>query len=181
MVAAVSEQETELIRRTQLGDGDAFQILLHRHLPMIHAYAMRMTGNQADASDIAQEVFIRFWQKADSFQPEKAGLSTWLHQIAHNLCIDFFRKNSKQQNLVTHNHEEAIDTSEEVLDRQNQLKDAIGKLPERQRSALLFCHYQGLTNKQAAHILDVSVDALESLLSRARRTLKTNLAGQENE
>ncbi len=180
MVSAGSEQESDLIRRAQSGDGEAFQILLHRYLPIIHAYAARMMDNQSDAADIAQEVFIRFWQKAGTFRPEKASLSTWLHQIAHNLCIDFFRKNSKQQLVEDQDLEEPHTTNTIIDERQEQLKIAIAGLPERQRSALLFCHYQGLSNKQAAEILNVSVDALESLLSRARRSLKTKLANNEN-
>ncbi len=94
MTAAGSVDESALIARTKDGDNTAFQILLHRYLPMINNYAVRMLGNQADAADICQEVFIRFWQKSDSFDPGRAKLSTWLHQIAHNLCIDHFRKHA---------------------------------------------------------------------------------------
>lgn len=188
MSTAGSADELSLVERAQQGDSDAFQILLHRYLPIIHRYAMRMLGNQTDASDIAQEVFIRFWQKSHNFDPARAKLSTWLHQIAHNLCIDHFRKHSKMtsidgsadQILYDQNQEWEDSEADLATELQTQLKRAIESLPERQRSALIFCHYQGLSNKQAAEILNVSVDALESLLSRARRSLKNTFLDQSH-
>lgn len=136
-----------------------------------------MLGNHSDGADIAQEVFIRFWQKAASFDPSRAKLSTWLHQIAHNLCIDHFRKHSRFVDAEDAIEEtEDIDLTGEQRESSDHVKRAISQLPERQRSALLFCHYQGLSNKQAAEILDVSVEALESLLSRARKRLRTTLS-----
>ena len=176
MASAGSEDEGLLIRRTQNGDGIAFRILLGRYLPVINKYAVRMLGNHADAADISQEVFIRFWQKASRFDPGKAKLSTWLHKIAHNLCIDHFRKHLSQ---AGYDDIEAQTIGPETERDQSELgktiQSSIAQLPERQRSALLFCHYQGLSNKQAAEILEISVDALESLLSRARRSLKKSL------
>ena len=177
MTGAGSADELSLINRSQNGDGDAFQILLHRYLPLIQNYAARMLGNQADAADIAQEVFIRFWQKSKQFDPQRAKLSTWLHQIAHNLCIDHFRKHGRVTTNDSLSPEVETEDDTDTVDANAQvIKQAIADLPERQRSALLFCHYQGLSNKQAAEILDISVEALESLLSRARRGLKAKLA-----
>lgn len=173
-----SADEFALIERTQRGDADAFQILLHRYLPVIQNYAARMLGNSADAADIAQEVFIRFWQKSESFDNNRAKLSTWLHQIAHNLCIDHFRRNAR----FASSDELPEEAMEDQKDETHQhIKAAIAQLPERQRSALLFCHYQGLSNKQAAEILEVSVDALESLLARARKSLRNYLSEQDHE
>lgn len=183
MTAAGSADELSLIERTQTGDNTAFQILLHRYLPMINSYAVRMLGNQADAADIAQEVFIRFWQKAQSFDPAKAKLSTWLHQIAHNLCIDHFRKHGRlgaEQEPEEAGVESALEHAETQTETSELVKLAISQLPERQRSALLFCHYQGLSNKQAAEILEVSVEALESLLARARKALRQSLEEHAN-
>lgn len=180
MTVDASDQEAALIARVQGGDGAAFQLLLQQNLPVIHQYANRMLGNPAEAADIAQEVFIRFWEKSTTFDPRRAKLSTWLHQIAHNLCMDFFRKHSRLTGLDELD-EPASQPLEVELGRQQKnerMKTLISKLPERQRSALILCHYQGLSNKQAAVILDISNDALESLLSRARRTLKQNLQEQ---
>ncbi|MFN3236961.1 MAG: sigma-70 family RNA polymerase sigma factor [Pseudomonadales bacterium] len=186
MSLAGNEDEAELVNRTQNGDSAAFQILLRRYLPMINSYAARMLGNQADAADIAQEVFIRFWQKSSSFDARKAKLGTWLHQIARNLCIDHFRQQRNLETGVTDNMletEAATDSDQYQITTESSsaIKQALAALPERQRSALLFCHYQGLSNKQAAEILEVSIDALESLLSRARRGLRGHLHHQLEE
>ncbi len=180
MIEQKPDQEAVLITRVQAGDSAAFQLLLQQNLPVIHQYANRMLDNSAEAADVAQEVFIRFWRKSKTFDPKKAKLSTWLHQIAHNLCMDYFRKQSRLTELE--NREEPTSALlENDLDQEQRteyMKLLISNLPERQRSALILCHYQGLSNKQAATILDISVDALESLLSRARRTLKKTLMEQ---
>lgn len=124
---------------------------------------------------------MRFWEKAGSFDPNKARLSTWLHQIAHNLCVDHFRraKGEQKDEQTFPGGEEAADDTQE--DSAQQVQKALSALPERQRSALLFCHYQGLSNRQAAEIIGVSVEALESLLARARKTLRHQLMDNPNE
>ena len=164
------------------------------HLSGINRYTVRMTGNAANAEDITQEVFLRLWTRADSYKPEASKLSTWLHNIAHNLCIDYFRKNNRfiQDSSEIYETEEnlhlasvsdrphgiatsASDEPEHELakkTRDHDVKKALMTLPERQRSAIIMCHYQGVSNKDAAHIMEVSVDALESLLSRGRLKLR---------
>jgi RNA polymerase sigma-70 factor (ECF subfamily) len=128
---------------------------------------------------VVQETFLRLWSEARRFSPERARLTTWLHNIAHNLCIDVLRREKRLQ--PDENHDDApadIASPGDVRDgerREALLRQAISALPERQRSALVLCHYQGLSNRQAAGILDVHVEALESLLARARRTLKKEL------
>jgi RNA polymerase sigma-70 factor (ECF subfamily) len=104
--------------------------------------------------------------------------STWLHQIAHNLCIDEFRKQTRAKagamavpadNDVEHIGPEA---DRAAAEKQASVRQALSALPENQRHAILLCHQQGFTNKEAAVILGIGVRALESLLARARRTLK---------
>ncbi|XOV87116.1 MAG: sigma-70 family RNA polymerase sigma factor [Pseudomonadota bacterium] len=175
----VVPDEADLVARIERGDATAFQVVLRDQLPGISHYVARMLGNSTEAEDITQEVFLRLWTQAGRFDPSKAKLSTWLYNIAHNLCIDYFRKHNR---LVSENNfEDAVSTDEPDTShydglRAKEVEASIMQLPERQRSALVMCHYQGLSNKDAADILDVSVDALESLLSRARRKLKTLLS-----
>ncbi len=161
------------------GDEKAYRLVLRDQLPGISHYVTRMLGNPAEAEDITQEVFLRLWTQAGRFDSNKAKLATWLHNIAHNLCIDYFRKHNR---LVSENDfTESVGTDEPDMNhfdslRAKQIEAGMMQLPERQRTALVMCHYQGLSNKEAADILEVSVDALESLLSRARRKLKTLLS-----
>lgn len=160
------------------GDRQVYAEAVRRYARAIAVYAYRMLGNASDAEDIAQETFLRLWTQAARWQPGKAALSTWLHRIAHNLCIDSLRKN--KPSLLNELDDDLADgqlAADDALEAENDhimLHMALGKLPERQRSALALTHYQGLSNKEVADILSVSVDALESLLARARRSLKTH-------
>ena len=170
--------EAELVERVIEGDQMAYQAILDDQLPSISRFVTRMLGNASEAEDITQEVFLRLWTHAARFDPTASKLTTWLHNIAHNLCIDHFRK---QKRLVDQEPDLNIEGGDEpdamLLAKidSNNIREAMMKLPERQRSAIIMCHYQGLSNKEAADILDVSVDALESLLARGRKTLRSVL------
>lgn len=170
--------DSELVQLSTAGNRAAYGLLLDRHLQPIMGYTTRMLGNAGDAEDITQEVFLRLWTQGTSFNPQLARLTTWLHTIAHNLCLDFFAKSRRTQYGEDGLNLAALDNPEQQLDREQQHRDlaqALLKLPERQRSAIILCQYQGLSNIQAASILNVSVDALESLMARGRRSLKSQL------
>ena len=171
--------ELDLIRRMVAGEESAYRKLLEKHLPPLSNYVIRMMVNTADADDIVQETLIRLWTRGDQFSPEKTKLTTWLHKIAHNLCIDHFRK--YRRSIDEHPVQEVALTSGPETSRVQQglsrdITQAMMALPERQRSAIIMCHYQGLSNKEAAIVLDISVDALESLMARGRGKLRQILA-----
>lgn len=171
-------EDEELMTALQAGDVRAYESLVKKHLKSISHYSFRMLGNSKDTEDITQETFLRLWTHAASWRAEKAGLSTWLHRIAHNLCIDYLRKDKSGvtvEYLDEHESEEKPATVPDSEERLAALKDALGKLPERQRSAIVLNHYHGFSNREIAQIMDISVDALESILARARRGLKTQL------
>ena len=166
--------------RVQHRDRDAFAVLVSRHLDGIHAFNYRMTRNEDDAADLAQETFLRVWSSAATWRPNRVKFTTWMHRIARNLCIDAHRRNRETQSIDTNlaaedgaapEHAPTASRLRQALDR------AITDLPERQRTALVLCHRDGMTNQDAAAVLTVSVDALESLLARARRTLRLKLRG----
>lgn len=171
-----------LMLRVGNGDGAACRLLVDRHLAPVLAFSQRLLGNRADAEEVAQEVFLRVWTKACDWTPGAAKLSTWLHQVALNLCRDRLRRQRPSTPL-----EEAPDPADpapgaveriqsaQVGQRVNRALDA---LPVRQREAIVLCHYQALSNVEAAGLLGVSVEALESLLSRGRRALRKALAAE---
>lgn len=179
-----SKSETtdeELMQAVCMGERSSYQILVKRHLKSISHYAYRLLGNQKDTEDITQEVFLRLWTNAQKWKSEKSKLTTWLHRIAHNLCIDYLRKHGRMQTQDTFD-EEADDSTpaneqsfEESSDAIKLLSEAISALPENQRSALSLCHYQGFSNKEAAAIMNISVKALESTIARAKRSLREQL------
>jgi RNA polymerase sigma-70 factor (ECF subfamily) len=138
-----------------------------------------MLGNSKDTEDITQEALLRLWTHASSWRADKASVSTWLHRITHNLCIDYLRKDKSNITGELHEEIESPDgprASPEQDERLDALKNALTLLPERQRSAIVLSHYQGFSNREIAQVMDVSVDAVESILARARRGLRSQLS-----
>jgi RNA polymerase sigma-70 factor (ECF subfamily) len=178
--------DEELMLAVCNGDQSAYQTIVKKHLKPISHYAFRMLGNSKDTEEISQETFLRLWRNAARWQPAKSNLSTWLHRIAHNLCIDYLRKHSHVQIQadpiagfaeaadIAQAADTAADIDASVAARQ--IHRALQELPESQRSALMLCHYQGFSNKEAAAIMDISVKALESAIARAKRTLRIKLS-----
>lgn len=178
--------DDELVAAVASGDEAACRELMDRHLPRVTALARRILGNRADAEDVAQEVFLRVWTHAERWEPGRAQFGTWLHRVAANLCLDRLRKNRGGTEDIDAIPEPA--SEEPGPDRQleqNELaarvEAALQALPERQRTAIVLSHYQGLTNIEAAEILEITVEAVESLLSRARRQLRSSLATEKGD
>lgn len=175
----MEDPDAGLVILTGQGNAEAASQLVARHLPRMTALARRMLGDSAEAEDVAQDVFLKVWTQAKRWQPGQAKFETWLHRVAINACLDRLRK---KRGVSLDEAEERVDPApdpEQSL-QQNQTARAVDAalqtLPERQRAAITLCHYQGLTNIEAASALDVSVDALESLLARGRRALKEKLS-----
>ena len=168
------------MRQVSRGDRDAFAALVEIHTPALERFATRMMVERQRAEEVLQETLMKAWQEAARYDPEKARLSTWLHQIAHNLCIDILRRQRREQPLAE-NAETIIgsDESPESLvhtqETQRQVTSAVRALSQRHRTALILTYYQSLPNRDVAQIMGISVRALESLLVRARRELKTIL------
>ncbi len=178
------EEDDALMRALASGDPAAGRTLVQNHLSHVLAVARRMLGDQAEAEDVAQDTFIRAWKAAERWEPGRAKVSTWLHRIAMNQCLDRLRK-KKPEPLDPDFDAASDDPDPEVQLQQQQLAmrvdGAIQALPDRQRAAIVLSHYQGLSNPEAAEILDVSVEAVESLLSRGRRALKQSLRPEWSE
>lgn len=166
-----------LMARVAHGDRAAFSILLGRHLDAIHAFNRRLLGNSEDAADVAQETFLRVWRRAGTWRPGRVKFTTWVHRIARNLCIDALRRRRATASLDLEllDGGSTPDQAAAVGGLQTALAGALSALPERQRTALALCHSQGMTNREAAQVLGIGVEALESLLARARRALRTAL------
>ena len=141
---------------------------------------MRMLLERQRAEEVLQETLMKAWREAARYDPDRARLSTWLHQIAHNLCIDILRRQRREQPLKE-NADTIIDSDQspeslmQTQETQRQLTSAVSALSERHRTALILTYYQSLPNRDVAQIMRISVRALESLLVRARRELKTIL------
>ena len=178
---STAADDDELMRRVQQQDQQAFTKLVDHYLGTLHGFAQRMLGNPTEADDVVQEAWLRVWQKSAQWHPQAAQLSTWLHRIVYNLCIDYYRNRKGEYVDI-----ETLDLPDEhqpaefrqQADVEMQVKTALQQLPETQRSAIILCHYQEMSNHEAAAVLEISVAALESLLARGRRTLKKILQAQ---
>lgn len=177
---AGEDPDQELVARVGRGDPAAVQTLMARKLPRMLALARRMLGDASEAEDVAQEVFLRAWRQATVWKPGAGRFDTWLHRVALNLCYDRLRRRREHTVDELPDQVDPSPGAERGLERRDTAREveaALAALPSRQREAVVLCHYQELTNIEAAGLMEISVEALESLLSRARRSLRAALAG----
>jgi len=157
------------------GDESAMAILIGRHIDALYRYASRLTSSPASAEDLVQDTWLAVWQKASSFKPTQAKLTTWLHRVLYNKYVDQVRKD-KLLTFKPDSETEAVNpqTDADIDGRRAQiwLDTKLSELPSTQRSAVVLAYGQGFGNKDIARIMGISVRAVESLLARARRSLK---------
>lgn len=174
------DPDAELVRNAGAGDAQAASALVRRHLPRMVALGRRMLNDPTEAEDVAQDVFLRVWREAPRWKPGAAKFETWMHRVALNLCYDRLRRRREKTDP-----DAGLDVADGaplaseiwlVRQRATKVGAALALLPERQRSAIELVHFQELTNIDAAETLEISVEALESLLARGRRALKAALA-----
>jgi len=179
----------DLMARIAEGDDSAFETLVHRYQTSILNLIYRFIGDRTQAKDLAQEVFIRVWQSARTYQP-KAKFTTWIYRITANLCLNEL-KSARRKKWFSFNHsnEDAENTIEETLsdgapsaedlllakERSRQIANALQSLSENQRMALVLKRYDDLSYAEIAQIIGCSVSAVESLLVRAKRTLQKKI------
>ncbi|MCS6862480.1 MAG: sigma-70 family RNA polymerase sigma factor [Abditibacteriales bacterium] len=179
-----------LVRRCQQGEWEAFDLLMRQHEAKVYNIAYRMLGHPEDASDAAQEVFIRIYHALPKFRGECA-FSTWLYRIAVNVCLDAVRRRARQPSI----HESALVDTEEEADFMDHVPDvhpdpervvmqkelqrlvheAIQTLSESQRVVLVLYDLEGFTYEEIAAMLRTSIGTVKSRLNRARLALKAKL------
>lgn len=170
--------ESALLAGTARGDAAAFRQLVDRHLAVVVAVARRILNDEAEAEDVAQETMLKLWHGAAGIEVGEAGVRPWLRRVAANQAIDRFRSRSRVD--VTDQVPEVADAPQqerglEAADRAGRVRQALARLPERQRQALALFHFEGLSQIEVGKALGISDEAVESLLARARRALKADL------
>lgn len=177
--------DEELMARVAAADQNALRELMSRHMRRAIALAERIVGGNVEADDVSQEAFIRVWRNADRFDAKRAKFTTWFCRIVVNLAIDRTRRRGKQAPIEEAGHipapgKDAIAVLIEK-DQDQTLATALQRLPDRQRAAIALFHMEGLSGRDAAESLGLSEKAFESLLTRARRSLKERVAEMERE
>ena len=178
-------QDELLIRRAQSGDEGAFEQLLLAHQKSVYNLCLRMAGNPDDALDLSQEAFIRAWRALGQYQFD-AAFSTWLFRLTSNICIDFLRKQKRQQHMsLTATDEDESGEEFAVPDpapgpeeqavhneRRQAVAQAMAALPGDYRAVMQLRAVEALSYEQIAEILDIKVGTVKSRLARARAQLR---------
>ena len=165
-----------LVAKVRGGDVEAYEVLIRRHRDRIYRIALRMLGNRHDAEDVAQDVIIQLWTAVAGFTGA-ATFTTWLYRIVVNRCLNHQRRPHRIRPLTEADHPSAAGADDAVIARQRAQATlaAIGALPPELRVALVLCQLEGLSHREVATILKVSEPVVRGRLSRARRTLVTQL------
>jgi RNA polymerase sigma-70 factor, ECF subfamily len=175
---SLATTEAALLAAVAQGDAVAFRTLIDAHLGAMLATARRMLGDAAEAEDVAQDAMLRLWRNAAKLELGPGGLRPWLRRVVSNLAIDRIRA-SKNTTVVADVPEQpeaatqnvGIETREMAV----RVQAALADLPERQRLALVLFHFEGMSQIEVGESLGISDEAVESLLARARRSLKGTL------
>ena len=180
--ASQNLEDAKLLARFAQGDRAAAQVLTARLAPVVYAQAFRMLGDRAEAEDITQDSLLRLWHAAPDWQAGQAKVTTWLYRVTSNLCIDKMRKSNRQSSdAVPEMPDDGPDMERRLQDsaRAQALRAALSDLPDRQKQAMVLRHLEGLSNPDVAQIMQISVEAVESLMSRGKRSLADALAPQK--
>lgn len=163
-------------------DQRALRILMERHMARAITLAERIVSGNAEADDIGQDAFLKVWSKAAEFDPRLGRFTTWLYRVVMNLALDRRRRRPSQRYRGIEDAAEIACSGPSALavieakDEARLVEDALDALPERQKAAIALFHMEGLSGREAARVMSLSEKAFESLLVRARKALKQQVA-----
>jgi RNA polymerase sigma-70 factor, ECF subfamily len=177
---AGADEDARLLQAATARDAKAFASLMSRHYAFVYRIIWRVTNGHADAEDVTQEAFMRLWNNPSQLR-DPGALRAWLIRVATNLANDRFSRWQAVDQDTMDQMADDRDTAAQALMRRettNRIDSAIARLPERQRLALTLVHLENVGQRTAADIMELSLDAFESLVARARRGLKEDLASE---
>jgi RNA polymerase sigma-70 factor (ECF subfamily) len=170
------KDDQELLALIQEGSHEAFAELVQRHTERFYRLAYRYVQNRETAEDLVQDAFVGLWANPASWRAERnSKFTTWFYRIVVNLCLDWQKKKRPlplNEEMPLADERESADEAMIRIQEQKLLEKEIAALPERQRTALNLCFDEGLTNQEAAESMGLNLKALQSLIMRAKTTLK---------
>jgi RNA polymerase sigma-70 factor (ECF subfamily) len=184
------EEERRWVEASRRGDVDAFDRLVRTYERTVYNAALRLTGSADDASDIAQDAFIRAWNNLKSFRGD-AKFSTWMHRIVMNAFLDDRKKRrarptrSLDGGVDGDENSEALQIPDPAMgpealaesdERRRALEAAVRALPEAQRVLVVLYHNQGLAYEEISEATGLPLGTVKSRLNRARLTLRDRLS-----
>ena len=175
------EPEIGWMARIREGDMEAFRLLVETHQARVIGTISKMLGSDAESEDLAQQVFIRIWKSAPRYKPT-AKFTTWLFRITRNLVFNELRRKRHfvdQAEEIPEPKERAEKEPDQVLleeELQVAIQDAINRLPESQRLAIILRRYEEMPYEEIAKVMGTTVPAVKSILFRARAELRQRLA-----
>lgn len=175
--------DAALMKLVAGGDTAAFHQLVNEHAPRAYRLSFRMLGDSGLAEDMVQEACLRLWRQAACWRPD-ARVTTWLYRVVHNLCIDELRSRRWLSDTAVPEQPDSAEGPMAIKHRgqvSERVNKAIEALPLRQRVAVTLVHNQEMGNIEAAEVMGVTVNALESLLVRGRRSLRHQLAAAKED
>jgi RNA polymerase sigma-70 factor (ECF subfamily) len=177
--ARLEKDDHELLALIQDGNGQAFATLVERHTERFYRLAYRYLQSKAAAEDVVQDAFVKLWENPAIWQPERnSRFTTWFYRVVVNLCLDAQKRKKPvalDEEIPLIDDREPVDETMMRIQEQKALEKEIAALPERQRTALNLCFDEGLSNQEAAAVMGVKLKALQSLIMRAKTTLKERM------
>ncbi len=182
IIGTTEDTDGHLIHLAANGDEQAFERIVHKYQHAVFNTIYRYTGSREDVQDLAQEIFIKVWRNAAKFKG-KSKFSTWLYRIVANHCINYRRGRRKDHVSLDELTEKGITPESlrvepdwETGRKVEKVRKAVDELPDRQRMALVLSQFEGRSYKEIAEIMKVSLSSVESLIFRARSSLRQKLA-----
>ena len=173
------KDDHELLALIQDGSSQAFALLVERHTERFYRLAYRYVQSKEAAEDMVQDAFLKLWEDPHRWQPDKnTKFTTWFYRVVVNLCLDWQKKKQPlelNEDMPIIDERESADEAMQRKQQQIALESAIAALPERQRTAINLCYDEGLSNQDAADVMAINLKALQSLVMRAKTTLKERL------
>ena len=182
-VALAQNDDADLIRRLQAQDPEALSQLYDRYSPMTYGIILRIAGDAGAAEDLLQEVFLRIWERAGSFEREKGSLGTWLITLARNRAIDYRRSVEGRmatqsvglESMPSGGTGRVEDDFVVRLDQIAKVRAALETLSESQRRVIELAYYDGMSHTEIAARLEQPLGTVKALMRRGLKVIKDSL------